>query len=447
MGASTIPNSGTVSITDCTLSGNFATGGNGGTFSGGAGWGLGAGIFSVDGAVTLNDDTLAANTDTAGTASGGGAAGVADGGAVYNLAFGNLIQSGGTTTAALTLNNDILAQNTGGNDLASNNMAGNAANKATIGGGTNLVQSDDFTGTTVAAGVVTLNTNPNLGPLQNNGGQESTMALKTTSAAAGAGNPALPGVPAADQRGAPRLVNGLLDLGAFQIQAGIPAVSNVTATFSPNSQTITVSASVSAATSGSTTAPVNEGSVTFSVGGLSATAPVMNGSASTTLTLPGGLATGSYALAAAFADDPAKANFRSGTDPATLTVNPLATTVTITSVSTSFAGFGQRDVVTAFVTDANGNPVTEGQVTLTDGGKSKTVNVSNGIATATFKFSIFAGLGGAHSVNASYHDNVTGGFADALAALTAAGNPTAYLFQLELDLLILMAISRGGGAA
>jgi hypothetical protein len=126
-------------------------------------------------------------------------------------------------------------------------------------------------------------------------------------------------VPAADQRGAPRVVNGLLDLGAFQIQAGLPSVSNVTATFSPNSQTITVSATVSAATSASTSAPVNEGSVTFSVAGLSAATAVSNGTASTTLTLPGGFAPGSYTLAGTFVDD-AKANFRSGTGSATLPV-------------------------------------------------------------------------------------------------------------------------------
>jgi hypothetical protein len=444
MGASTTPGSGVVVLTDCTLSGNSATGGNGDTDGGGAGSGFGGAIFSADGSVTLNDDTVAANAVAAGTPGTGGAAGRADGGAVYNLAFGNVIQTGSPTTAALTLDNNILAQTTGGNDLASDNLAGTFGNTATVGGGIDLVQSHDFTGTTVAAGFAPFAADPQLGPLQDNGGPTATMAIKTTSPAFAAGNAALAGVPTTDQRGAPRVVGGQLDLGAFQVQAGTPAVANVGVTFGPGSQTVTLSATVTAADAAGTSVPVNEGSVTFSVAGQSATALVSNGSARAAVTLPAGLAPGDYALGAAFQDG-APDSYRNATGTATLSVSPLSTTVTITSVSTSFSGFRQKDVVTARVTDADGNPVPSGQVTLTDGGKSQTVNVSDGTATAVFRFSIFAGLGGAHGVGAGYH-NATGGFTDSGASATAAGNLLAYLFQLDLDLVFLRALANGTGA-
>jgi hypothetical protein len=70
-------------------------------------------------------------------------------------------------------------------------------------------------------------TDPGLDPLANNGGATQTMALKTGSVAIDKGpnpEPAFPGNEF-DQRGTgfPRVVNGQVDVGAFEVQAPAPA--------------------------------------------------------------------------------------------------------------------------------------------------------------------------------------------------------------------------------
>jgi hypothetical protein len=235
MGDSTVAGSGVLIITNSTLTGNTAQGGSG-SLTGNGGSGYGAAIFNLDGSVTLNDDTLAANTVTGGSHGVGGSTGQADGGAVYNLAFGNVLQTGAATSATLVLYNSILSNTIGGGyDLASNAINGKNTNTAAITGSTNMVLTKNLsTNTSLAAGVITITgsglnwfrLNPRLGPLQNNGGLTPTMALPSNSAAYGAGNPNVPGLPGTDQRGLPRTVNGRLDLGAFQVQ-------NVTASSPP----------------------------------------------------------------------------------------------------------------------------------------------------------------------------------------------------------------------
>jgi hypothetical protein len=72
-----------------------------------------------------------------------------------------------------------------------------------------------------------LNVNPLLGPLQNNGGPTQTMALLPGSPAINAGDPT--DAPAYDQRGPgfPRLVNGHIDIGAFEVQPDPPPRSRL----------------------------------------------------------------------------------------------------------------------------------------------------------------------------------------------------------------------------
>jgi hypothetical protein len=219
MGASTNPGSGVVILTDCTLTANAAVGGNGGS-AGNGGSGLGGALFNLDGFVTLNDDTLAANTVVAGA--GGGR----QGGAVYNLADGNNINTGGSTSALLVLNNSILSNSSGGgSDLASVAFIGNSPDTASIAGSSSLVQSMALFNVSLDPGVITVTANPNLGPLASNGGPTQTMALTTSSPAFGAGNPGVSGLPAGDQRGLPRLNNGRLDLGAYEDQ--LPVLSSL----------------------------------------------------------------------------------------------------------------------------------------------------------------------------------------------------------------------------
>jgi hypothetical protein len=222
MGASTVAGSGVLIITNSTLTANTARGGDG-SLTGSGGRAYGGAIFNLDGSVTLNSDTLVGNTLFGGGHGVGGSQGWAEGGAVYNLAFGNLIQTGGATSATLTLYNSILSNNPSNAiafwDLASNIVNGRNTNTAAIAGSTNLVVARRLSPTTsLADGVITSTTYPNLGPLKDNGGPTWTMALTSRSSAYGAGNPSVPGLPDTDQRGVPRTVNGRLDLGAFELQ-------------------------------------------------------------------------------------------------------------------------------------------------------------------------------------------------------------------------------------
>jgi hypothetical protein len=202
MGAdSAHPGSGQATLINCTLTANTAQGGAGQN----PGSGLGGAVFNLDGTVKLVNDTVDANH--------------ADkGGAVYNLALGKDIPTGGTVTASLILNNNILADSTHPvvnvpgaiPDLVSSAQGTN--NTAAVSGSHNLVTSS--TGT-IGTGVITLTTSPNLGPLQSHGGLTPTMLPQPGSPVLGAGDPLF--APTIDQRGHTRPLNGPIDLGAVQV--------------------------------------------------------------------------------------------------------------------------------------------------------------------------------------------------------------------------------------
>jgi hypothetical protein len=63
-----------------------------------------------------------------------------------------------------------------------------------------------------------INTDPLLGPLQNNGGPTFTHALLPGSPAIDAGDPNFHPPPFNDQRGCPRVINGRVDIGSFERQ-------------------------------------------------------------------------------------------------------------------------------------------------------------------------------------------------------------------------------------
>jgi len=64
---------------------------------------------------------------------------------------------------------------------------------------------------------------PNLGPLQNNGGPTQTHALLPGSPAINAGNNALAPTPI-DQRGQPRISDLIVDMGAYELQVVPPVL-------------------------------------------------------------------------------------------------------------------------------------------------------------------------------------------------------------------------------
>jgi hypothetical protein len=239
------------------LSGNRATGGDhGGAPSdspGAIGQGLGGGIAVTGGALEVMSSAVLANQAADGgdgysgtaPAAGGGlynAGAVVDvldstvagnqapsgsGAGLYNAALGTLTVTWATvsqnagqglvvapTATATSLRNTILAGNGTAGDLngliasAGHNLIGDGR------GGSGYADSD-LVGTAEAP------IDPLLGPLQDNGGPTPTMALLPGSPALNAGDPS--GAPAWDQRGPgyPRVVDGRIDIGAFEVQPAV----------------------------------------------------------------------------------------------------------------------------------------------------------------------------------------------------------------------------------
>jgi hypothetical protein len=174
-----IYSSGTLVVNNSTISGNIAAGFNGG----------GGGIYVGAGTAKISNTTLSGNS---GTPSGGG---------IYN---------GGT----VTLQNSIVA-----NSPSGGNCSGTVTSK-----GYNL--SSDSTCSFSNTGDLN-STDPNLGPLQNNGGLTETQALPTGSPAIDAGNPSgctdnHGHLLKTDQRGQPRPDKedtGGCDMGAYESQS------------------------------------------------------------------------------------------------------------------------------------------------------------------------------------------------------------------------------------
>jgi hypothetical protein len=149
----------------------------------------GGGIYT-DGALTIESSTVASNDAECGFLCWGGGIGL------------------GTPSSA-TLRNTVVAGNTAGSqpdDLVGdmNSLGYNLFGKSS--GGSGYARTD------------LLDVDPKLGPLQDNGGPTLTMALLPGSPAIDSGNNT--GAPEWDQRGPgyPRIVNGTIDRGAFEVQ-------------------------------------------------------------------------------------------------------------------------------------------------------------------------------------------------------------------------------------
>lgn len=183
----------TATITNCTIAGNAAAGGDGGAANhGGAGGDAAAGIFNAKN-MTITASTISKNSGSGGAGGHGqftfnnGAAGKGVGG----------VHSEGAGTAKVQ--NSILAANThtqsGGIDV----------DGAFVSSGFNLIGTrSNATGFPAATDLTGSNTsllNPLLGPIQNNGGATDTMALLDGSPAIESGNRSVLTI---DQRGEPR---------------------------------------------------------------------------------------------------------------------------------------------------------------------------------------------------------------------------------------------------
>ena len=167
-----IENDGTLSVVDSTITGNSA---------GGSGGGINNTL-----SLTLASSTIARNS----AAAGGGLATAGD--------FASLVDT-------------IIAANT-------------AANAAPDVDGTLTSQGNNLIGNPTGASGLTasdlVGLNPDLGPLEDNGGPTPTLALLAGSPAVDAGTTA--SALTTDQRGLPRTVNGTTDIGAFELQLTSP---------------------------------------------------------------------------------------------------------------------------------------------------------------------------------------------------------------------------------
>jgi len=180
-----ILNNGTLTINNSTVSGNSAIGSPGGA---------GGGIWSNNRTLTINNSTISGNS-----ASG---------------TIGGIDNSSGTAT----LQNSIVANNLGGN--CGGTMTSN---------GYNL--SSDGTCSFKSTGDLN-NTDPKLGPLQDNGGPTHTMDLLSGSPAIDAGNPGgctdgQGHLLTTDQRGMPRPDRedkSGCDMGAYEEQGQLTCI-------------------------------------------------------------------------------------------------------------------------------------------------------------------------------------------------------------------------------
>jgi len=178
-----IYNTGRLTINNSTITANGASGGGGvysrgtatinsSTLSGNSG-AVGGGVFSqFGGPLAITNSTITGNIGDVGGGIAGGTTVISN----STISGNTATNGGGIANAAVTLRNSIVA----------NNKGKNCYNNTSSSKGYNL--SSDNSCAFNNTGDMN-NTNPKLGPLQNNGGPTMTMALPSGSPAIDAGNP------------------------------------------------------------------------------------------------------------------------------------------------------------------------------------------------------------------------------------------------------------------
>ena len=216
-------NSGTLVVNGATISNNSAEAGGGiyiesgnvtvtsSTFSANGG-NNGGGIFKSSGTLNVTNSTFTNNTSGFG---GGGIFFSGLGTFVTNSTFSN--------NAALISGRGGISGNSGievTNSIFDGNQGGNCESSPITDGGGNLSSDNTcpFSGSSVN------NTDPLLGPLQDNGGPTQTMALLGGSPAIDKGDSA--NCPATDQRGVTRPQGTGCDIGAYEAENNIFMVTN-----------------------------------------------------------------------------------------------------------------------------------------------------------------------------------------------------------------------------
>ena len=241
-----------ITISDCTISGNFSTTGGGGIFAtntslnvanstiSGNSTGSSGGGISISGSALVPGSSIVNSIisgNSAKTSGGGIGGGGGDLSIVNSTVSGNSAGTSGggifTSNTSLRVADSTITGNSApsgggiynvGSVEVSNTILNAGASGENIfnDGGTitslgyNL-SSDDGGGYLTGVGDQ-INTDPLLGPLQDNGGPTLTHALLPGSPAIDAGNPNFHPPPFNDQRGCPRVINGRIDIGSFERQ-------------------------------------------------------------------------------------------------------------------------------------------------------------------------------------------------------------------------------------
>jgi hypothetical protein len=236
-----ILNDGTLTIINSTISGNA-------TAQGSPMVGIGGGIWSPAGTVEISNSTISLNNADL---YGGGIASAGSLTITNSTIGGNFVNAEGGGIAnggPLIITNSTLSGNrANGVGAGIANDGSNAAleigNTILSDSGTNIVSlnggmvtslgynlSNDNGGGFLTAVGDQINTNPLLGPLQNNGGPTFTHAPLTGSPAINAGDPNFTPPPLYDQRGYARVYNARLDIGSLEVQPSGTSSPTPTAT-------------------------------------------------------------------------------------------------------------------------------------------------------------------------------------------------------------------------
>jgi hypothetical protein len=202
----------TLTIDNCSVSGNGA-------------YNWGAGLYNDHGTLTVSNSLVSNNVASGSPSRGGGIFNDGSSGSATLIVnnstfsgFGTIIHNDGTleignTIIEVTQDQSIVNVGTV-TSLGYNLSNDDAGGDATTGPGGLLNAAGDIR-----------NTDPMLGPLQDNGGPTWTHALLSGSLAIDHGDPNFTPPPDYDQRGAgyPRIVNSRIDIGAFEVQATVYA--------------------------------------------------------------------------------------------------------------------------------------------------------------------------------------------------------------------------------